>query len=36
MSQEPVGLAFQMKNGETGEGPEEVCQDGVKALKHEL
>ena len=31
-----MGLIFQKENGESGEGPEEVCQDGVRSLKHEL
>ena len=36
MPYEPVGLPFQKESGETGEGPEEVCQDGVRGLRHKL
>ncbi|KAK4805584.1 hypothetical protein QYF61_009349 [Mycteria americana] len=36
MPYEPLGLTFQKECGETGEGPEEVCQDGARGLKHEL
>ena len=31
-----MGFAFQKENGETGEGAEEACQDGVRSLKQEL
>ena len=33
---EAVGFAIQKGNGETGEGPGEACQDGVRSLKQEL
>ncbi|KAK4806571.1 hypothetical protein QYF61_020472 [Mycteria americana] len=36
MPYEPVGLPFQKECGETGEGPEEVCQGGARELKHEF